>query len=148
MGRGWKTEPGYYPGTAPVPYPTTVLPGAQTESPHQDLRRHQRQCLADSGLDRPDRTAPAQVPATACPLRLEPVQSRRSAAPATVRLSRSVLLDRSTLSTPAPTRSHRRTNPASLVTQLGQQNGNLNLGTTTDKQKMPQFPLLPLLNPG
>src|ERR1035438_8269459 len=58
----------------------TVLQGAQTESPHQDLRRHQRQCLADSGLDRPDRSAPAQVPATACPLRLEPVQSRRSAA--------------------------------------------------------------------
>ncbi|MGB8061683.1 MAG: hypothetical protein WCF26_07300, partial [Candidatus Sulfotelmatobacter sp.] len=29
---------------------------------------------------------------------------------------------------------------AFLVTQLGQQNGNLNLGATTEKQKMPQFP--------
>jgi len=88
---------------------------------------------------RPDRTAPAQVPATACPLRLEPLQSRRSAAPATVRLSRSVLLDRSAFSTPSPTRSHRRTNPAFLVTQLGQQNGNLNLEPSCEDQKCPIF---------
>ena len=125
-----------------------VLQGAETEPAHQDLRRHQRQRPADSDLDRADRPAPAQVPATACPLRLEPVQSRRPAAPATVRLSRPVRLDRSTLSTPAPTRSPRRANPAFLVTQLGQQNGNLNLGATTEKPENAPIPLLPLLNPG
>src|SRR5207245_2758836 len=61
----------------------------------------------DSGLDRAHRPAPAQVSATARPLRLEPVQSRRLAAPAVVRLPRSVLLDRSALSTSACAGSHR-----------------------------------------
>src|SRR5271157_3953719 len=105
----------------------TVLQSAQAEPPHQNLRRHQRQRSADSGLDRAHRTAPAQVSATARPLLLEPVQSRRPAAPAVVRLPRSILLDRSALSTSASTRPHRRTNPAGLGISLAQQHGILNL---------------------
>src|ERR1039457_4465613 len=45
----------------------TVLQSAQAEPPHQDFRRHQRQRSADSGLDRADCPASAQVPATARP---------------------------------------------------------------------------------
>ncbi len=52
-----------------------VLQSAEAEPAHQDLRGHQPQRLADSDLDRSDRPAPAQVPATACPLWLESVQS-------------------------------------------------------------------------
>ena len=46
--------------------------------------------LQIADLDRADRPAAAQIPATARPLRLEPVQSRRPAAPAVVRLPRDV----------------------------------------------------------
>ena len=71
-----------------------VLQSAEAEPAHQDLRGHQFQRLADSDLDRSDRAARAQVPATARSLWLESVQSRRFVAPAVVRLSRPDGLDR------------------------------------------------------
>ncbi len=82
------------------------------------------------------------------PLRLEPVQSRRPAAPAVVRLPRPVLLDRSALSAPASTRPHRPVDPAFLVTQLGQQNGNLNLEPNCEVPEMPHFSSVPHSHPG
>ena len=71
-----------------------VLQSAEAEPAHQDLRGHQPQRPADSNLDRSDRAARAQVPATARSLWLESVQSRRFVAPAVVRLSRPDGLDR------------------------------------------------------
>lgn len=109
---------------------------------HQELRRHQPQRPANSDLDGADRPARAQVPATAGSLRLEPIQSGRSVAPAPVRLSSC---------------GHGSTSPSSrrrcwmsspsrslfFVKQLGQQNRNLNPAVAAEGLKMPHFSAFP-----
>lgn len=75
---------------------------------HQELRRHQPQRPANSDLDGADRPARAQVPATAGSLRLEPIQSGRSVAPAPARLSRAVGMDRPALPAAAAAGCRRR----------------------------------------
>jgi hypothetical protein len=49
---------------------------------------------------------------------------------------------------PASTRTHRPVDPAFLVTQLGQQNGNLNLEPNCEVPEMPHFSSVPHSHPG
>src|SRR5207249_4052411 len=78
-----------------------LLSRPQAEPAHQDLRRHQRQRPEDSNLDRLDRHAGAQIPATARLLWLVLIQFGRLAAAATLRLSGLVRLAQSALRTPS-----------------------------------------------
>ena len=84
MGRGWKRARKL--STAPVPYPTTLLQGAEAVTEDQNLRGHQRECGTDANLDGADRHADLEIPPDEVQLWLVAVQSCGSAAPATVHL--------------------------------------------------------------
>ena len=85
MGRGWKRI-ALDADTAPVPYPTTVFQGAETNRQSEVVPGHQRQCRQDADLDRFDRHAHFEVPADEVQLWLVAFQSGGPAAPATVHL--------------------------------------------------------------
>ena len=101
MGRGWKRARKL--STAPVPYPTIVLQGAEADAEDQDLRGDQRQCRPDTGLDSFDRDAGTEVPAVEIEVFLVVVDAGGAAAAATVLLSRSVGLAGRSFSGPAGT---------------------------------------------
>ena len=67
----------------------------------------------------------------------------RPAAPAVVRLSRIVGVDRSALPAASPARDRRRTDSAFLVTQLGQQERQPQPVNRHRQLKMPQFSSYP-----
>jgi hypothetical protein len=76
--------------TAPVPYPTIVLQGAEADVEDQDVCGDQRQCGQDADVDGSNRDAGAEVPPIEIEVRVVVVDPGRSAAAATVLLSRSV----------------------------------------------------------
>src|ERR1019366_3849697 len=85
MGRGWKRI-ALDADTAPVPYPTVVFQGPETDSESEVVPGHQRQCGQDPDLDGADRHADPEVPADEVQLWLVAPQSGTAAAPATVHL--------------------------------------------------------------
>src|ERR1019366_1762597 len=89
MGRGWKRI-ALDADTAPVPYPTVVFQGPETDSESEVVPGHQRQCGQDADLDCFDRHADLEVPADEVQLWLVALQSCGSAAPATVHIQRFV----------------------------------------------------------
>ena len=89
MGRGWKRI-ALDADTAPVPYPTTVFQGTETNSKSEVVPGHQRQCSQDADMDGINRHADPEVPANEIQLRLVAFQSGRSAAPTAVHLQRLV----------------------------------------------------------
>ena len=95
MGRGWRRAGKL--STAPVPYPTVVLQGDQAIPADQGLHRHQRERRTDSDLDSADRDGSVALPATAQFMEMESVESGGAVAFPTVRLSRSMELDQSSV---------------------------------------------------
>jgi hypothetical protein len=89
MGRGWKRI-ALDAGTAPVPYPTTLFQGTETNSKSEVVPGHQRQCSQDADMDGINRHADPEVPANEIQLRLVAFQSGRSATPTAVHLQRLV----------------------------------------------------------
>src|ERR1017187_4844795 len=89
MGRGWKRI-ALDAGTAPVPYPTTVFQGTETNSQSEVIPGHQRQCSQDADMDGTNRHADPEVSANEIQLRLVAFQSGRSAATTAVHLQRLV----------------------------------------------------------
>ena len=77
-------------GTAPVPYPTTVFQGTETNSQSEVVPGHQRQCSQDADMDGINRHADPEISANEIQLRLVAFQSGRSAAPTAVHLQRLV----------------------------------------------------------
>src|ERR1019366_2387483 len=102
MGRGWRRARKL--STAPVPYPTAVFQGAQTESEGEDLRGDFRERLENPDLDGADCHAADQISATPGYLRLVPVEFGGLVAPAIVRLPRLVDLVECSLPATAGTR--------------------------------------------
>lgn len=93
---------------SPVPYPTVVFQGDQTEFTGQDLRGHLGQCCPYSNLDSIDRDPLNQVSPIQVALRLASAQSGGLAALKSVHLSELVDMDRSTL---YETANHTRAHP-------------------------------------
>jgi hypothetical protein len=114
---------------------------------NQDLRRHQPQRPTDSDLDGANCPATAQVPATARPLRMESVESRRTVASTIVRLSRPFRVDRSPLRTAHAARSRCRATCALVVNATWSTNANLNLEIASEAHKRLDFPCLYAPNP-
>src|SRR5438874_397892 len=84
-----------------------VFQGAETNKENQDVRRDQRQCRADTGLDGFDRDAGIEVPAIEIKVLLVVVDAGGFAATTTVLLSGSVGLAGRSVS--GPTGSGRST---------------------------------------